>query len=144
MESLFVTIYRLYKQMDGFAVGSPLGPTLANFFLGHIEKQLHNNSTIDKPKLFERHIDAIFVVFDDDQTCERFLNILTSQDQSLKSTIEKATQSLCFPDVEINIFRKWCRKFSMTRIISYGTFLNLMLFVLKMEIRFNYVFVAKS
>ena len=87
---------------------SPLGPTSANFFLGHIEKQLLNNSTIEKPKLFQRHIEAIFAIFDDDQTCERFLNILNSQDQNLKFAIEKATQSLTFPDVEINIFRKWC------------------------------------
>ena len=107
--------------MDGLTVGSPLGPTSPNFFLRHIEKQLSNNSTIEKPKLFQRHIEAIFAVFDDDQTCKRFLDILNSQDQNLKLAIKKAAQSLTFLDVEINIFRK----FSMARIISYGTFVEL-------------------
>ena len=30
---------RLYKQIDGVTMGSPLGPTLANFFLGHLEEK---------------------------------------------------------------------------------------------------------
>ena len=30
----------LYQQSDGVAMGNPLAPTLANFFLGHLEKQL--------------------------------------------------------------------------------------------------------
>ena len=30
----------MYKQMDGVTMVFLLGPTLANFFLGHIEKQL--------------------------------------------------------------------------------------------------------
>ena len=30
----------MYRQIDGVAMGSPLGPTLANFLLGHIEKKL--------------------------------------------------------------------------------------------------------
>ena len=37
-ESSFIFDNILYKQIDGVAMGSPLGPTLANAFLCHYEK----------------------------------------------------------------------------------------------------------
>ena len=39
-ESYFIFNGKLYKQVDGVAMGSPLGPTLANAFLVHFEKKL--------------------------------------------------------------------------------------------------------
>ena len=42
----------LFRQVDGVALGSPLGPLLANFFLGHLERykflsnETHNYSHI--------------------------------------------------------------------------------------------------
>ena len=37
-ESVFIFNNKLYKQIDGVAMGSPLGPTLANVFLCYYEK----------------------------------------------------------------------------------------------------------
>ena len=37
-ESYFLFNGQLYKQVDGVAMGSPLGPTLTNVFLVHSEK----------------------------------------------------------------------------------------------------------
>ena len=37
-ESSFIFDNKLYKQIDGVAMGSPLGPTLANAFVCHYEK----------------------------------------------------------------------------------------------------------
>ena len=37
-ESSFIFDNKLYKQIDGAAMGSPLGPTLANALLCHYEK----------------------------------------------------------------------------------------------------------
>ena len=37
-ESYFIFNGQLYKQVDGVAMGSPSGPTLANAFLVHFEK----------------------------------------------------------------------------------------------------------
>ena len=37
-ESSFIFDKTLYKQIDGVAMGSPLGPTLANAFLCHYER----------------------------------------------------------------------------------------------------------
>ena len=39
IESSFIFDNKLYKQIDGVAMGSPLGPTLANVFLCHYEKK---------------------------------------------------------------------------------------------------------
>ena len=38
-ESHFIFNGLLYKQIDGVAVGSPLGPSLANAFLSYYEKK---------------------------------------------------------------------------------------------------------
>ena len=48
-----------YKQIDGVAMGSPLGPTLADIFLGMIEKQLHDN--ISQFCLYKRYVDDILL-----------------------------------------------------------------------------------
>ena len=41
---MFLYNNKLYKQVDGVAMGSPLGPSLANFFLGHLEDKFFFNS----------------------------------------------------------------------------------------------------
>ena len=54
----------LYKQVDGVAIGSPLGPFLAIFFLGHLEQHnIFNKSDINS-KLYVRYVDDIFTIFD--------------------------------------------------------------------------------
>ena len=42
-ESYFIFNQFLYKQIDGVAMGSPLGPTLANAFFCFYEKRGWNN-----------------------------------------------------------------------------------------------------
>ena len=37
---------KYYQQVDGVAIGSPLGDTFANFFLGHIENKMFSNCLI--------------------------------------------------------------------------------------------------
>ena len=36
-QEMFLYKDKLYQQHDGVSMGSPLAPTLANFFLAHIE-----------------------------------------------------------------------------------------------------------
>ena len=51
---------KIYKQIDGVAMGSPLGPTLANAFFC-----FHEQIWLDefKPVYYRRHVDDIFVLF---------------------------------------------------------------------------------
>ena len=39
-QGMFLYKEKLYQQHDGVSMGSPLAPTLANFFLTHIENKL--------------------------------------------------------------------------------------------------------
>ena len=50
-EGLFFYKDCLYKQIDGVTMRSPLGPTLANFFLAHIETKLLD-SYVCPPKFY--------------------------------------------------------------------------------------------
>ena len=45
-------------------MGSPLGPTLANAFICHYEKEWLDNCLIRfKPMIYKRHVDDNFVPF---------------------------------------------------------------------------------
>ena len=73
-ESSFIFDFLLYKQIDGVAMGSPLGPTLANAFLCHYEKEwLENCPSLFKPIVYKRYVDDIFVLFTDEEHVQRFL-----------------------------------------------------------------------
>ena len=70
-ESYFIFYGKLYKQVDGVAMVSPLGPALANAFLVHFEKNwLQNCSSKFKPYYYQRHVYDIFVLFTSPQHLE--------------------------------------------------------------------------
>ena len=58
--NFFNFVGKIYKQIDGVAMGSPLGPTLANAFFC-----FHEQIWLDefKPVYYRRHVDDIFVLF---------------------------------------------------------------------------------
>ena len=63
-ESYFIFNGLLYKQIDGVAMGSPLGPSLANAFLSYYEKNwLNNCPQVFKPFFYRRYFDYIFLLF---------------------------------------------------------------------------------
>ena len=46
-----------YKQVNGVAMGTKMGPSYANHFLGDIENQFFNQCNGTKPELYGRYID---------------------------------------------------------------------------------------
>ena len=102
-EGLFLYNDCLYKQIDGVAMGSPLGPTLANFFLAHIETKKLLDSSMCPPKFYSRFVDDCFAVFDSDISSLSFLNLLNSQHKNIKFTMESAVQCISFLDVSIKV-----------------------------------------
>ena len=102
-QAIFMFNEKLYKQIDGVAMRNPLGSTLANFFSGHIEKTLFENSDNKDmlPKLYLRYIDDVYAVFQSKSSCSKFLSLFNSQYKSIKFTMENATSVLNFLDVEI-------------------------------------------
>ena len=62
-ESYFIFNELLYKQIDDVAIGSPLGPILANEFLCFYEKKwLEQCPEEFKPVYYRRYVDDIFVL----------------------------------------------------------------------------------
>ena len=77
-ESSFIFDFLLYKQIDGVAMGSPLGPTLANAFLCHYEKEWLDNcpshfKPIDKSLfLSKEHIQPFVDYMNKQHRCIKF------------------------------------------------------------------------
>jgi hypothetical protein len=98
---LFNGIY--YYQVDGVAMGSPLGPTLANAFLCHHEIVWLNNCPPQfKPVYYKRYVDDIIVFFKDKKHVKKFLRYLNSRHPNITFTIEEEENDrLPFLDIEI-------------------------------------------
>ena len=92
-------------------MGNQLGPTMANFFMAHLEEKIFAEKS--------------YAIFDSNQNCYEFLPILNAQHQSEKFTVEKAPDSLPFLDVEIK-FDEFGFKTSVWHKPAYtGLLLNL-------------------
>ena len=93
----------IYKQVDGVAMGSPLGPTLANVFMNHMEKKWLQNCPLDfKPILYRRYVDDSLILFNSEQHVDLFLEYLNSQHPNISFTSEKEVNgSLPFLDIQI-------------------------------------------
>ena len=63
-ESLFIFDGKIYGQCDGVAIGSRLGPTLANVFMCPFKNiWLENCPAHFKPFVYRRFTDDIFLLF---------------------------------------------------------------------------------
>ena len=102
-ESFFIFDKTFHKQLDGIAMGSPLGPTLANSFLCYHEKGWLDKCPEEfKPVLYRRYVDDIFVLFRKKEHLKLFLNYFNSCHENIKFTSEKETNNkLSFLDIQI-------------------------------------------
>ena len=105
-ESFFMFSSKFYKQIDGVAMGSPLGPALANIFMCSFEnKWLKDCPHSLKPVFYRRYVDDIFVLFSSLDQAEKFKKYLSSKYPNIKFSLEKENDGrLSFLD--INIFRE--------------------------------------
>ena len=92
-ESYFIFNRQVYKQVDGVAMGSTLGPTLANAFLVHFEKNWLQNCPSDfKPHYCWGYVN-IFVLFTSPKHIEAFRNFLNGQHANISFTTEREKQN---------------------------------------------------
>ena len=101
-KSYFIYNRELYKQVDGVAMDSPLGPMLANVFLAHFEKTCLQNFPSDVwAHYYWRYVDHIFVLFTSPIHLEDFRDFLHAP-RANKFTIEMGKQNrMSFLDVQI-------------------------------------------
>ena len=87
----------MHRQIDGVAMGSPLGPALAYIFVGYQEAKLFNIAK--RPLVYFRYVDDTFA-FNNEVDCNTFFIHLNSLHPSLRFTYEKeSNHSLPFLDV---------------------------------------------
>ena len=86
----------LYQLFNGVRMGSPLGRTLANFFMANLETKLINKLQTSKPKLYLRYVDDIFAIFYDQEAYPSFSHQLIAQHPDIKFTEEHSTTTPSF------------------------------------------------
>ena len=119
-ESFFIFDDKMYKQLDGVSMGSPLGPTLANAFLCHYEKLwLEECPPEFKPVVYRRYVDDIFVLFKSDEHLSSFVNYMNSKHISMKFTSENENSN-CFSFLDVKITR--CNEGFSTSVFRKPTF----------------------
>ena len=68
---------KYYSQLDGVAMGSPLGPTLAKAFLCHFEKQRLSDCPQDVcPNIYRRYVNDIFVTFNQHEQLKKLVEYM--------------------------------------------------------------------
>ena len=88
-DSHFIFDGTLYKQVDGLAMGSPLGPTLGNAFLVYQEKNWLKHCLLEyRPLYYRRYVDDIFVLFNSAEHLKHFHSYLNSRHLNISPTIE--------------------------------------------------------
>ncbi|XP_064086151.1 uncharacterized protein LOC135201203 [Macrobrachium nipponense] len=63
LDTAFIFNNTAFKQVDGVAMGSPLGPTFANIFMSHFEEQLLDICPQYLPFILQKILDDTFTLF---------------------------------------------------------------------------------
>ena len=88
-----------YKQINGVATGSKMGPSYANLFVGFF---LHYHGP--KPDLYKRYIDdCVDATSSSREGLNLFINSVNSFHPALKYTWEISENSLAFLDIKLSI-----------------------------------------
>ena len=120
-ESYFIFNDVVYKQKDGVAMGSPLGPTMANIFLSFYEiKWLEQCPKEFKPVFYRRYVDDIFVLFESAEHLSKFRNYFNTCHPNMSFSFEQEKNGkLSFLDIEVS----WEKGKFVTTVYRKPTFL---------------------
>ena len=90
----------MYCQKDGVAMGSLLGPVLANIFMGYLERKYMTQN--EKPLLYYRYVDDCFILFRSKEECMKMFEEFNNLHQSISFTMEEEQNGcLAFLDVMV-------------------------------------------
>ena len=103
-ESIILFDMAFYTQVDGVAMGSPLGPSLANAFLCHHEtKWLNDCPDKFKPVFYKRCVDDIFVLFKSPEHNKPFVDYMNSKHKNINFSFESEKDGK-MPFLDVNEF----------------------------------------
>ena len=78
---------KFFDQVDGVAMGSPLGPVLANLFMGYYEQKWLESDHGRLVKFYRRYVEDIFCLSENEDQAQTFVDILNIQHPNLNFTI---------------------------------------------------------
>ena len=101
LDTAFVFNGKAYKQIDGMAMGSPLGPTFANIFMCSLEEDMLDNCPLAfHPLFYRRYVDDTFLLFRSKMDADTFLEYVNSIHRNINFTIEyECSNQLPFLDI---------------------------------------------
>ena len=102
-----------YDQIDGVAMGSPLGPVLANIFMGHHEKLWLEQYPGQGLLFYRRYVDDIFCLFEHKEQVQEFLEYINNQHPNIKFTCEEEENNK-LPFLDVSISKAEGRNFDTT------------------------------
>lgn len=89
---------QMYKQVDGVAMGSPLGPTLAKIFMGYLESRI----PADQMPFYKRYVDDTSTLVESEAEANKFRETLNNMHPIIRFTMEGEEDSmLAFLDCKL-------------------------------------------
>lgn len=105
--NIFTFNENLYKQLWGVAMGTRCAPTVANIFMGHIEKKildLSTHSSLIYKGFWKRFIDDIILVWTGtEEELQEFIQFINSLHPTIKFTANYNFQTRSAPFLDTNI-----------------------------------------
>ena len=96
-----------YKRINGVAMGTKMGPSYANLFVGFTENKFCSNYHGPKPDLYKRYIDdCVRATSSSREELNLFINSVNYFHPALKYTWQISENSLAFLDIKLSISDK--------------------------------------
>jgi hypothetical protein len=102
-QNFFLFEDKVYQQISGTAMGTPVAPTIANLFMGWLESKLLENCPVSiNSEYWKRFIDDIFLLwFGSDEELVNFFNYINSFHPTIKFTMESSSSHIPFLDIKL-------------------------------------------
>lgn len=91
----------LYRQKDGVAMGSPLGPLFASFYMSAVENSVLSDITM-APSIYCRYVDDVFVDVQDEDHLNMLISCLEERSVLHFTSEVGIRQKIPFLDVEVD------------------------------------------